>query len=77
MSRSKRLADALRLTAAACVRCVQICARSSRLAIGIPDYDAYVEHLRRRHPERTPMNRTEFFRERTEARFGRGRSRCC
>ena len=52
-------------------------ARSARLAVGIPDYDAYVAHLHHRHPGRAPMDRDAFFRERMQARYGRGRSRCC
>ncbi len=55
----------------------RVCARAARLAIGIPDYDAYVAHLRERHPGRRPMGREAFFRERMQARYGRGRSRCC
>ena len=51
--------------------------QTARLAIGIPDYDVYVAHIRRAHPERTPMTRDEFFRERMDARYGKGRSRCC
>lgn len=51
--------------------------RTARLAIGLPDYAQYVEHMRRRHPDRTPMDETTFFRERMEARYGKGRSRCC
>jgi uncharacterized short protein YbdD (DUF466 family) len=51
--------------------------RGARLAVGIPDYDAYVAHVRARHPGTRPMGRTEFFRERLQARYGRGRSRCC
>jgi len=52
-------------------------ARSARLAVGIPDYDAYVAHLQHRHPGREPMDRDAFFRERMQARYGRGRPRCC
>lgn len=52
-------------------------AQTARLAIGIPDYDVYVDHVRRAHPDRPPMTRDEFFRERMEARYGKGRSRCC
>ena len=52
-------------------------AQTARLAIGIPDYDNYVAHMRRRHPDRTPMSRDEFFHERMLARYGKGRSRCC
>jgi uncharacterized short protein YbdD (DUF466 family) len=52
-------------------------ARAARLAIGIPDYDAYAAHMRERHPLVEPMDREAFFRERMAARYGKGRSRCC
>jgi uncharacterized short protein YbdD (DUF466 family) len=51
--------------------------QTARLAIGIPDYDVYVAHVSRAHPDRAPMTRDEFFRDRMEARYGKGRSRCC
>ena len=50
---------------------------AARLAVGIPDYEAYRDHLLRAHPDTVPMDRETFFRERLEARYGRGRSRCC
>lgn len=50
---------------------------AARMTVGVPDYDAYVAHVRLAHPERAPMSRDEFFRERVAARYGRGRSRCC
>lgn len=52
-------------------------ARGARLAIGIPDYEAYVAHARTNHPDRAPMSREAFFAERLQARYGRGGSRCC
>ena len=52
-------------------------ARAARLAIGIPDYDAYVAHMRERHPGGEPMDRSAFFLERMQARYGKGRTRCC
>jgi uncharacterized short protein YbdD (DUF466 family) len=55
----------------------RIAAQTARLAVGIPDYDAYVEHLHERHPGHAPMDRDAFFRDRMQARYGRGRSRCC
>lgn len=55
----------------------RISVRTARLAIGIPDYDRYVAHVRRHHPGREPMGRNAFFHERMQARYGRGRSRCC
>ncbi|HEY0502352.1 MAG TPA: YbdD/YjiX family protein [Lysobacter sp.] len=51
--------------------------QTARLAIGIPDYDVYAAHVRRMHPDRQPMTRDEFFRERMEARYGKGSNRCC
>jgi uncharacterized short protein YbdD (DUF466 family) len=50
---------------------------TARLACGVPDYSVYVAHLRAHHPERRIMDYEEFFRERMDARYGKGRSRCC
>ncbi|WP_189454857.1 YbdD/YjiX family protein [Lysobacter bugurensis] len=58
-------------------RAWRVVVRSARLAVGVPDYDTYVCHCRRAHPDREPMSRDAFFRERMDARYGRGRSRCC
>jgi uncharacterized short protein YbdD (DUF466 family) len=54
-------------------------ARCARLMVGQPDYDAYVQHMRRVHPERPIMSYAEFFRDRQEARYGGkgGAGRCC
>lgn len=51
--------------------------RTARAAVGVPDYEAYVAHLRVRHPDVEPMDRQAFHRERMAARYGAGRSRCC
>jgi uncharacterized short protein YbdD (DUF466 family) len=72
MPRTDRTALAARLH-----RAWRILVCSARLAVGVPDYDAYVRHCRRAHPDREPMSREAFFRERMDARYGRGRSRCC
>ena len=55
-----------------------LCEAGAQL-VGMPSYDDYLEHLRRHHPERQPMTREAFFRERLDARYGgKGRiSRCC
>ena len=45
--------------------------------IGAPDYERYVAHVRECHPDRVPMTREEFARERLEARYNRPGSRCC
>ncbi|MBL8628667.1 MAG: YbdD/YjiX family protein [Rhodospirillaceae bacterium] len=50
---------------------------TARLMVGVPDYDAYVNHMRARHPDETPMDYTSFFRARQEARYGAGATRCC
>ena len=50
---------------------------AARLAIGVPDYDNYVAHVRKNHPEQVPMSYEVFFNERLAARYGKGRSRCC
>ena len=55
----------------------RLAARAARLAVGVPDYERYVDHLRRHHPGRAVPDREAFFRERMAARYGRGRNRCC
>jgi uncharacterized short protein YbdD (DUF466 family) len=72
MSHADRPALAARLR-----RAWRTVVRTARLAVGVPDYDTYVRHCRRHHPDRAPMSREAFFRERMDARYGRGRSRCC
>jgi uncharacterized short protein YbdD (DUF466 family) len=54
-------------------------ARCARLMVGQPDYDVYVEHMRRAHPEEPIMSYSDFFRDRQEARYGGrgGTARCC
>jgi len=51
--------------------------RTAELMVGQPSYDTYVAHLADAHPERTPLSRAAFSREREAARFGVGRMRCC
>ena len=55
----------------------RIAVRTARLAIGVPDYDNYVAHMRARHPDARVMNYPEFFNERQQKRYGTGRSGCC
>ncbi len=48
------------------------------MMVGMPDYDAYLAHMRQHHPDQLPMNPTQFFRERQEARYGgRNGGKCC
>ena len=54
--------------------------QTAALMVGQPDYDAYLAHVSRTHPDQAPMNRTEFFRNREDRRFGVGNNggfRCC
>ena len=50
---------------------------AARLAIGVPDYDNYVAHMRARHPGARVMSYAEFFDERQQKRYGNGRTGCC
>jgi len=74
MRRSMRFVERLRADLATAWSSAQ---QAARLAIGLPDYDAYVAHVRTRHPGVEPMTREAFAIERMQARYGRGRSRCC
>ena len=55
--------------------------QTARLMVGQPDYDTYLAHWAKVHPDETPMNPTEFFRNREDRRFGGGTAtggfRCC
>ena len=74
MRRSIRFAERLRGEFAHAWR---VATQTARLAIGLPDYDAYCAHVRERHPGETPMSRKRFAVARMEARYGRDASRCC
>lgn len=52
----------------------------ARLMVGQGDYEVYAAHIRKTHPDQTPMTEREFFRNRENARFGAGNRngfRCC
>ena len=53
--------------------------RGGRQMCGIPDYQTYLAHHRRHHPERPALSYEAFFRERIDARYGgrNGNTRCC
>ncbi|WP_298398706.1 YbdD/YjiX family protein [Sphingobium sp.] len=52
--------------------------RTARLMVGMPDYDAYLRHMAQHHPDQPAMDRTQFFRNRQEARYGgKNGGRCC
>lgn len=58
-------------------RSLHLAAQAARLAVGVPDYRSYVAHRQRCHPGEPVMTYEEFFRQRVEARYGQGSSRCC
>lgn len=54
-------------------------ARTSRLMVGIPDYETYVHCRRMSHPREPVMTYEEFFRERQDVRYTitKGRLKGC
>jgi uncharacterized short protein YbdD (DUF466 family) len=48
----------------------------SRKVFGVPDYDAYAEHMRLAHPDAVPLTRGEFLASALERRHASG-GRCC
>jgi uncharacterized short protein YbdD (DUF466 family) len=73
MSGPGRAAESLRLA----LRCA---CDTARLMVGVPNYEAYLAHMARTHPDKPAMDRAAFFRDRQDARFGaggRGGFRCC
>jgi uncharacterized short protein YbdD (DUF466 family) len=48
-----------------------------RRIVGMPDYEAYVAHLRRCHPDRPLPSEREFYEEFVRNRYGEGATRCC
>ena len=48
-----------------------------RAVAGMPDYDAYLIHLRRCHPGMPPPSEREYYTEYLRGRYGDGPARCC
>jgi uncharacterized short protein YbdD (DUF466 family) len=48
-----------------------------RRIMGAPDYERYVRHMSRNHPECTVLTKNEFVRDRLNARYAKPGSRCC
>jgi uncharacterized short protein YbdD (DUF466 family) len=48
-----------------------------RKVVGMPDYDAHVEHIRRCHPDHPIPTEREFYDQFVRARYGDGPTRCC
>jgi uncharacterized short protein YbdD (DUF466 family) len=48
-----------------------------RRIAGMPDYAAYVEHLRCEHPGNSIPTERQFYEDFIRARYGDGPTRCC
>ena len=48
-----------------------------RRVMGMPDYQAHLEHLRHFHPDHPLPTEREFFDEFVRARYADGPTRCC
>jgi uncharacterized short protein YbdD (DUF466 family) len=48
-----------------------------RRIIGVPDYEAYLAHVRAHHPGQEPLSERDFHREQLTAKYSRPGSRCC
>lgn len=70
-------ADADRRTGGQAVGALRRIARGIRRVCGMPDYQAYVEHLRQRHPDRPVPTEREYYDQYLNGRYGNGTSRCC
>ena len=51
--------------------------KTVRAVFGMPDYEAYIEHMRRRHPDRPVPSERDFYDEFVRNRYGDGPTRCC
>lgn len=47
--------------------------------VGLPNYERYLSHMQRSHPEQTPLSRAAFYDEAQRHRYESGseRPRCC
>ena len=52
-------------------------AETMRAIIGAPDYERYLEHMRRRHPLETPLRFEEFEQRRLVDKYQRPGAKCC
>jgi uncharacterized short protein YbdD (DUF466 family) len=51
--------------------------RALRRILGMPDYAAYLAHLRSHHPDRPVPSEREFYDDHLRARYAAGPTRCC
>ncbi len=51
--------------------------KMSRLMVGIPDYQQYLQHMQLAHPDVIPLSQADFFANRQQARYGgKGIKKC-
>ena len=54
--------------------------QAAKLMVGLPDYEQYLNHMEKNHPDQAHLSYAEFFKDRQEARYGGGNGkmgRCC
>lgn len=56
---------------------LESCLGDFRRIVGMPDYPAYVRHLRQVHPSWPIPSEREFFALYLQTRYGDGPTRCC
>jgi uncharacterized short protein YbdD (DUF466 family) len=52
-------------------------AATLRRIVGMPDYAAHIEHVRRCHPENPIPTEQQFYDDFVRAHYGDGSTRCC
>lgn len=54
-----------------------VCAYLNEIA-GVPNYERYLEHVRKHHPEVTPLSEAEFYRQAIDEKYSsKTVRRCC
>ncbi|GGB69009.1 YbdD/YjiX family protein [Fictibacillus barbaricus] len=56
---------------------IQVVFYISKGISNLPDYQAYVRHLKEKHPDLTPPTEKEFFADLLENKYGANAKRCC
>lgn len=51
--------------------------KAVRRIVGIPDYDAYVAHVRKHHPETEPLTPNAFLEKCWKDKYSQPGNRCC
>ncbi|HYV97271.1 MAG TPA: YbdD/YjiX family protein [Gemmatimonadaceae bacterium] len=51
--------------------------RVVRRIVGVPDYEAYVAHVRAHHPDEEPLSQSAFIEKCWDEKYSRPGTRCC